>query len=92
MKVTPRAALWYKARSGIEPSEAAGLVQLRRPRQNRHTLIGIYDAAEAGMEEGGGYATVCELHSTLVIHETRALAEHHASDPFGWCEPCRTCR
>jgi hypothetical protein len=82
-----RAARKYEALHGFSPFEAAGLVQLRVA-QDTKGLVGVYNAVEAGLDEWG-YATVCEAHAHLVIHDTRSLAEYHASDPKGWCGPCR---
>lgn len=76
----------YHTLTGIFPEEAAGLVQLRRNRQS-YTLVGVYNAVEAGMEEYG-WATVCEEHGTLVVHDTRALATSWAAEPETWCEHC----
>ena len=81
------AADQYRARYGIDPGDAAGLVQVRLARQTGG-LVGVYDAAAAGME-GSGWASVCEVHGVLVVHDTRALAIAHAADPCGWCERCR---
>lgn len=71
----------------MRPEEAAGLVQLRQPKA-APTLVGIYAAEAAGLEDFG-WATVCEVHSSLVLHDTLQLARAHAADPAGWCEPCR---
>lgn len=78
----------YRALHGIDPSDAAGLVQVRTARQTGR-VVGVYNALVAGMEESG-WASVCEVHGTLVVHETRALATAHAADPCGWCHRCRT--
>lgn len=51
------------------------------------TIVGVYKALEAGLEDYG-YATVCEDHGRLVIHDTRRLAFSHASQPEGWCGVC----
>jgi hypothetical protein len=78
-----RAALEAERRS------RAGCIQLRRARSTG-TLVGVYRAGEAGLEDEPGYpwATVCEEHATLIVHETRALAVSHAAAPEGWCEEC----
>lgn len=69
--------------------ERSGCVQLRRSRKTG-TLVGIYRASEAGLDdEGGAWVTVCEDHGTLCNHETRKLAEWHAPS-VDWCEDCST--
>lgn len=88
VQTSPRAARKYLAQHGFEPWEASGLVSLRTAQQTKR-LVGVYDAKLAGIEEDGGWATVCEEHATCVVHDTRELAMWHASDPKGWCEACR---
>lgn len=70
--------------------ERAGCVQLRYARSTG-TLVGVYRADEAGMEDDPvwPWATTCEDHGNLVLHKTRALAISHAPDPQGWCDACR---
>lgn len=87
LRTSPAAAAAYAAMNGIDPVEAAGLVQLRVARSTG-VLVGVYDAVAAGLEDFG-WATVCEPHSGLVIHDTRALAVWHAPAPEGWCEGCQ---
>lgn len=81
----------YMTRFGMRPDEAAGLVGLRFARTNG-ALVGVYHAGDAGYESDptNPWATVCEDHSSIVLHGNRALAESHAADPEGWCEPCRS--
>jgi hypothetical protein len=85
----------YREVAGIDARDAAGLIGLARPvldATGERTIVGIYKAAEAGIEDdedAGRYATVCEIHSSCIIHPTRALAFDHAQDPAGWCEDCR---
>jgi hypothetical protein len=86
-RISSHAARWYRDRHGIDPQVAAGLVQLRRPMQQPNTLVGVYDARQAGLEDSG-FATVCEAHGRLVIHDSRRLAASHATDPRGWCGVC----
>lgn len=70
-------------------SERAGCRQLRRSRSTG-TVVGIYNAREAHLDEGGGaWVTVCEQHGAVCNHETLRLARDHAADPSGWCEDCR---
>lgn len=67
----------------------AGLVAQHRNRASG-TLIGIYHAAQAGLDDDPAlpWATVCEEHSTLVLHPTLRLARYHAAVPM-WCEYCQ---
>lgn len=71
-------------------NDLAGCVQQRRAQQTG-TLVGVYHAAQAGLEDDPSlpWATVCEVHGNLVCHSTLALARWHAVDPQGWCEDCR---
>lgn len=80
------AAVAYIDQFGLDPHEAAGLVRLATARSTG-TLVGVYRANDAGLEDRG-WASVCETHSRLVIHDTRKLAEYHASCPEGWCGIC----
>lgn len=68
----------------------AGCVQQRRARENG-VLVGVYDADDAGMESDPSipWATVCELHGSIVCHSTLAAAKYHASKPTSWCDCCR---
>lgn len=67
----------------------AGCFAQRRSRQTG-ILIGIYKARQAGLDESGGpWATVCEVHGTIINHRNLAYAQRHAADPLGWCETCR---
>lgn len=82
----------YKAATGLWPQEAAGLRRVYVGRGvHRGELCALYQSAEAGIEDDPdvSWATVCEVHSSLVLHPTRALADSHLVDPAGWCEPCR---
>ena len=70
-------------------STVDGLVRLSRARSTG-TEVGLYRAAEAGLDpEGGPWATVCEAHSAVVNHATRRDAQGWMSQPEGWCEDCR---
>lgn len=82
-----RPAAEYQRRFGIRPEEAGGLLQLRFARSTG-SLVGVYEAVEAG-HDGYGFTTLCETHGNLVTHETKTLALHHAPWPEGWCEPCQ---
>lgn len=68
----------------------AGCVTQRKARQTS-TLVGIYKSAPAGMESDPElpWATVCEVHSTLVCHSSLKNAMYAASQPRDWCEFCR---
>ena len=69
-------------------AEREGCLTLRRARATG-TLVGLYRAAEAGMDpEAGRYATVCEDHGVVVNHETRRLAESSLAHPDEWCQGC----
>lgn len=69
----------------------AGLVS-RRKAQETGRLVGLYHAAQAGLEDDPEtpWATVCEEHATLVCHATLKQARAHAANPLGWCEECQT--
>jgi hypothetical protein len=70
----------------------AGLVETRRNRRTAST-IAVYDGDAAGLDtEAGRWQTVCETHSTILSHETQALALLHMATPDEWCEPCRKAR
>lgn len=82
----------YQARTGLWPQQAAGLRRVYVGRGlRRGELCGLYQAAEAGIEDDPTvpWATVCEVHSAVVLHPTRELADAHLVDPAGWCEKCR---
>jgi hypothetical protein len=67
----------------------AGCRQLRKAQQTG-TMVGLYDAADAGLDaDAGRWATVCEEHGSICNHETLELARWHSADPAGWCEECR---
>lgn len=75
----------------LERRTRAGCRQLRKARSTG-TVVGIYRADEAGLDDGEGeepYSTICEEHSFVVSHRTLELARWHASSPEDWCEPCR---
>lgn len=86
-----KAELAYRQQSGIWPTQAAGLRQVRFARSTG-SLIGVYDGHEAGMctpgDGDGRWMTVCETHSRICSHPTVALALSHATCPEGWCEAC----
>lgn len=69
----------------------AGCVSQRRSRLTCH-LVGVYHAEQAGLDDDPSckWFTVCEHHNMLVGHSTLTLAQSHAADPTGWCEPCRS--
>ena len=69
--------------------EWAGLVQMRKARETG-TYVGVYRAAEAGLDpEAGPWNVVCEPHGSILGTESLALARRHASNPTGWCQDCR---
>lgn len=67
----------------------------RRRSRARSTgaLVILVDAYEQGLgraEDGDGrWATICDTHSTLVHHDTLALARNWMPAPEGWCDECR---
>ena len=86
LRVVPKRGPKFYAFNGL-----AGCVVQRKSRKTG-TTVGIYQANQAGMESDpeSPWATVCEVHHTLVCHTSLKLAFHHAPDPTGWCEDCRT--
>ena len=75
----------------------AGFVSARRNRQSGALIVVIDDRSGAWSSDSlfvdddgktSPWWTMCDRHSTMVQHRTRALAEWHASDPTGWCEGC----
>lgn len=74
-----------------------GCVQQFRARATG-TLVGVYHAEQAGIaaEPGSPWVTVCEEHSTMVLHSSLAQARK-VHDPKAFCDACReavvvTCR
>lgn len=60
--------------------------------ENRGTWVSVYHADDAGIDssDGGKWAVVCELHSTILQVDTLAQAKADAKlDPDGFCEECR---
>lgn len=86
-----RTIVTYTNITGIHPGDAAGLREARIARSTG-TLVGLYRADEAGIEDDPRtpWATVCEDHSTVVCHETRTAAGAALAYPGGWCDDCRT--
>lgn len=74
---------------GTEAAERAGCIALRTTRKG--VRVGLYLSAEGGLETDPEhpYSTVCEMHGTLVCHETRRSAERCLSHPDMWCDECR---
>jgi hypothetical protein len=69
-----------------------GCVMQRRSRDTG-ALIGLYNAAQAGMnDDNGAWATVCEDHGTVVNHARLADARAWMAEPSIWCEACRAPR
>lgn len=46
----------------------------------------------SSIEQEPGWATVCQDHGGVVVHETRRLAERFASVPTEWCPTCQETR
>jgi hypothetical protein len=38
--------------------------------------------------EGGRWVTLCDTHSYLVNHATRAIARSWLAEPWTWCDEC----
>jgi hypothetical protein len=56
------------------------------------TLVSVYKGAEAHLDTDAGnnpWSTVCEDHSEVCSHRTRALALAHAPHPLTWCAGCQ---
>lgn len=67
----------------------AGLVAMRTSRFTK-TKVGLWRSAETWeVDPTTPWTTTCEVHSTLVCHETRANAEAAMSRPDDWCEYCQ---
>jgi hypothetical protein len=66
-----------------------GCVQQFRARATG-TLLGLYHAEQAGIaaEAGSPWATVCEEHSTMVLHSSLAQARK-VHNPRAFCDACR---
>ena len=62
----------------------------RRVSRATGTLVGVYRAVQAGMEDDSStpWRSVCEKHGTLVGHPTLSLAMA-CTDPREWCDDCR---
>jgi len=43
------------------------------------------------LAKDGSWATVCDTHSTYVLHPTRAAAYSSFVTPWDWCEECDKC-
>lgn len=67
----------------------SGCVSRRRSRDTG-TLVGVYNAVQAGMDPTHGctWYTVCEDHGSVIGHETLSVANYHAPVPSEWCEDC----
>lgn len=66
-----------------------GLIERHRSRDSGH-VVSVYAAEPSGIADGseGGYALVCEEHSTLIAVDTLRMARWHGAAPLGWCEEC----
>ena len=73
--------------AGPKRSLAAGLYRQRRSRITG-TMVSIYDARRAGLDDtGGAWAVVCDDHGEIVNVETLRTAK--ACAPLvEWCESC----
>ena len=61
------------------------IIQQRRARSTGATVTVIDNRDRSFMDDDQRWYTVCERHSTLVGHDTRALATSWASEPESWC-------
>lgn len=66
----------------------AGCLRIRRARSTG-LEVGVYRAAEAGIDAGETWVVVCEAHGEILEVATRHLAITTASTPEDWCETCR---
>jgi len=68
----------------------AGCV-VQRVAQQTYTRVGVYHAEQAGIniDPEVPWASVCEVHHTLVLHSKLALAIEAGANPQSWCEECR---
>lgn len=62
-------------------------------RRNRQTgtQVTVGHAHDVGLEYEPNYLvyyTICEDHDSIVGHETKSLANSHASVPAEWCDCC----
>jgi hypothetical protein len=64
------------------------VISRRRARSSGATIAVERTGDGSWIEQEPGWMTVCETHSTCVLHSTRALALAHAASPEGWCADC----
>jgi len=66
-----------------------GLVETGKCRQTG-TRTSVYNADQAGIDDDAEYkwATVCEDHGTLILHESVSGAIRFRAYPTNWCEEC----
>lgn len=64
------------------------VVSHRQARETGSTITVERTGPGSWIEQEPGWITLCLNHGQLVIHETRALAQDHASLPSGWCSDC----
>lgn len=69
--------------------ENAGALVSRKCRETG-TVVTIYDARSGMFSEAEGlYATVCEPHGGIVVHESKKAALTFLSHPTEWCPDCQ---
>jgi len=80
-----------RAREILRCMEPAGRFATGRARSTG-TLVGLYRADLAGIDTDPElpWFTVCEDHSALVGHGSRAAARDAMLHPESWCGDCRT--
>lgn len=64
------------------------VIARRRARSTGATISAQRVGPGSWLEQEPGWATVCEMHSTCVMHETRRLAKAFMAAPEEWCQPC----
>lgn len=73
----------------LELAELAGCRQLRYNIQTG-TRVGVYNAAQAQLDDtGGAWAVVCENHGTVLNCQALGEARRDAARPLDWCSACR---
>ena len=79
-------------------TDIAGAVEARRNRRTG-TLVVLIDGLKPGgnwahdpdpvMGDGLRWATLCDDHGSIVLHQTRSDAAGFLACPDEFCEPCR---
>lgn len=64
------------------------MAEITRKCRQTGTTVTVVSEAEAGLDPDQKWWTICETHSRLVGHDTKALAIANSADPMGWCGVC----